>query len=420
MPSRPSQLAPAHLAVDGLFGHLAQHINLRRTDRTTILTGPNGSGKTTVLKILQAMLALDLSSLARLPFATSRLTYLDGSALLASRAWDRNEQQVFQGFRQAADGIHSSSLLIEGFDRRGDAVGFWDVPAEPDLLEDVELPWHYERIAHDRWIDTRDGEIVSSDLLLRRYARPHLRSRAAKQDPPPSWLERYRSPAAPTLIATARLDVGALLLDRVPDNRSRRIVPAASQIRLYVRQISALMDQAKNTSLLVSQRADRRFATIALEKTRKAAAEAELRDRYQRIVALLHDLHENGLAEESIGLTYPEGRKSPVERRFLTLFLDDWEDKLRPLQPVHEKLQLLRRIVGEKMKGKSLVINDDGESLLRLGYRADNPSGNVVLGRAAPACSVHDAVVRRDGAVVGPHRRARDISTRKLAARVSG
>src|SRR5207247_5561305 len=93
-------------------------------------------------------------------------------------------------------------------------------------------------------------------------------------------------------------------------------------------RISTLVSQARRASLAVSQQADRSFANRALDKARVTVKESELRARYQRIAEMNRELHTNGLTEEAIGLSFPEGRTIPTERRILNIFLEDWEAKL--------------------------------------------------------------------------------------------
>jgi ABC-type transport system involved in cytochrome c biogenesis ATPase subunit len=311
------------------------------------------------------MVALDFPALGRLPFQSAQLTYHNGLTLSAWRTTPESAQVKFDIAQLRRETESATLLLVRAYDKKGQQLpGSLEVPIEPDPFDDIELPVYIERVGPTQWMDVRDGELMSSQALLRRYSPGASRLRPPAEHPlPPSWLARFEPAAMPTLIATARLDVGARQIDppaswlRV---RRQSNPQAASQIRQYVERISSLVATARSESLLRSQRADRQFPTRALDKQRLASPEASLREGYERIVLLLHDLHANGLAEESIGLIFPEGRKSQVERRILTLFLDDWEDKLQPLVPVHERLQLLREIVGEKMKGKSLVIGEDG------------------------------------------------------------
>jgi len=137
-----------------------------------------------------------------------------------------------------------------------------------------------------------------------------------------------------------------------------KIQPAIDR---YVEQIRGQIAGARRRSLSVSQSADRQFAARALDKARATVRESDLRARYSSIAALHRELHANGLTEQTIDVEFPEGRTTPTERRILNVFLDDWEAKLDPLQPVHRKLQTLRGIVDLKMPDKDMHFTQEGD-----------------------------------------------------------
>lgn len=357
---------PKSMVVTGLFGYMDIAIAMHPKDRITILTGPNGSGKTTILRILHSMVALDWASLSQIPFREARIEFVNGTKLVVSQdPTDLVLDPLLMGDAPTSKLIGLRRLEVAGFKRDGSPYGIWVTEVNPDSLDGLSIPPSYQRINEELWVDTTDGEIVSKDALRRRFSmRPGARQRNFEPGEPPRWMDRFRPNALPTLIATARLDFGARVsLDR-GSGVSRAYVTEGqytSQIRKYVKQISQLVAQARRESQVETQRLDSQFPSRAFEKTAETFSELDLRNQYERIVNLIQDLHGNGLAEESIGLKFPTGKKNPVELRILKLFLDNWELKLQPLLPMNMRIQLLREIVGEKMKGKSLVFRSDGE-----------------------------------------------------------
>jgi energy-coupling factor transporter ATP-binding protein EcfA2 len=327
------------LRVESLFGYIDHDIHLRR-DGVTILTGPNGSGKTHVLKILRAMVALDLASLLEFPFARAMLTFRDGKRFAVTR--------------------EEGALVLDAWNRdRPILADVRLVAAELTDPRKIETPPWIDRIGADEWFDSQQGEYLSSRDLIRRYGRPGTPSNVVEEHP---WLEGLRPTVPPTFIETERLDVTP---ERAPEPRSaasarRRRAPQPA-INRYVQQITSQITNARRRSLSVSQSADRQFAARALDKARATVRESDLRARYGEIAALHRALHANGLTEEAIEVEFPEGRTNPSERRILNVFLDDWEEKLAPLQPVHEKLQTLRGIVDLKMLDKDMSFTQDGD-----------------------------------------------------------
>jgi energy-coupling factor transporter ATP-binding protein EcfA2 len=326
---------PIKLTVHGLFGQLSHEVRLNHEDRVTILTGPNGCGKTHLLNILAAVVSLDSTALVRLPFERAHVLFSDDAHLSVARL-DTGEPGIDISAGKGKVTFGSVRLLMEDLHRR------------------LDVPDRFERIDRDRWVDIAEGRTVS-DLWIRRNF-----SRSQKLPEQYEFLREFQTFPAPTLVATRRLDIDPSDFDeRSAPSRRRR--EAEARILSYVERIRSQIAEARRASLAVSQRADRGFASRALDKARASVNEGELRKRYESLSSLHQSLHANALTEESVGVEFPSGRTNPTERRILNLFLDDWEEKLSPLQPVHEKLQLLRAIVGEKLVGKSLVIDTHGE-----------------------------------------------------------
>lgn len=69
------------IEVKGLFGLYDHTIDLKMEDRVTILHGPNGIGKTALLRIVKAALEVDPVKLAAKPFALLRIECTDGTIL---------------------------------------------------------------------------------------------------------------------------------------------------------------------------------------------------------------------------------------------------------------------------------------------------------------------------------------------------
>ena len=351
---------PRHLAVNGLFGHLNPSVKLRHEERITILTGPNGSGKTHILQLLRHLVQPNISELARLPFRRVALEYQSGKVL-----------EVVRDPSGPATEIVVTGTLSDGRVLRAGPYVLY-----ADNLEGIALPEWIRRVDDDMWVDIRRDVALSREELIQRFGtqlratagttrqttRNTGRRKSSEPDWPPEWITEHFAPTSPpTFIATARLDLAAS-----PEEQGRYTVSGrarqpgtAARIRQYVERIRGQVAEARRASLVVSQRADQGFASRALAKARETVKDQELQARYERIVDLHKQLHANGLAAESLGVSFP-GKTSPTERRILNVFLRDWEDKLQPLIPVHEKLQLLREVVGEKMRGKILLV-ENGE-----------------------------------------------------------
>jgi predicted ATPase len=326
--------------VANLFGYISHDIELR-ADAPTLITGPNGSGKTHILKLLAALAGLDILDLMAVRFDEVELRFANALSLVA-------EQIELEG---------DTGIVLKGL-RQGTTLGTAEISQAADLppLRAQNIPPWIQRVGARNWYDSQTEETITSQELRQRYFHHSLRDETVNNH---AWLQRFVFKTAPTFIRTGRLDI-----ERAPQARREGYPPAESRaapIQRYVRQLRQQIDGALGASLTVTQRADRRFAARALDRARATVNESTLRRRYQALADIHHQLHENGLTEETIEVTLPTQKMNPTERRILDVFLEDWEAKLRPLLPVQEKLQLLREIVESKIQDKRLIIPHEGD-----------------------------------------------------------
>lgn len=134
---------------------------------------------------------------------------------------------------------------------------------------------------------------------------------------------------------------------------------------MYISQVAAQVSEARRQSLDESLDADQTFAARALRKARTTINEKGLKERYQRIADQHAELHASGMSVRPVDVRFPEERTNPTEKRILNVFLDDWERKLKPLLPIHEKLKSLRRIVETKFVGKEFSLSSRGHIRFR-------------------------------------------------------
>ncbi len=92
VPSRVVRLAQIEVA--GLFRRFDHRIPMNLDERITIIHGPNGVGKTTVLRLLSYMFSQRFDRLRRLPFQSMTLTFEDRAILEVRRRERQTEQKL--------------------------------------------------------------------------------------------------------------------------------------------------------------------------------------------------------------------------------------------------------------------------------------------------------------------------------------
>ncbi|WFN34327.1 AAA family ATPase [Methanogenium sp. S4BF] len=75
-PLRSNIIHLSRIRVEGLFGELTHDISLFPEDSLSIITAPNGYGKTTILRILRAVFVGNVDELRILPFGSAELEFI--------------------------------------------------------------------------------------------------------------------------------------------------------------------------------------------------------------------------------------------------------------------------------------------------------------------------------------------------------
>lgn len=327
------------LQVRGLFQFIDHDIDFSSESPVTILSGPNGIGKTHILRLIKALLELDIPRVGSIPFESARAAFVNRRVILLERL--------------EVDG--RTQLRISGRGPRGADLGTMTVSLAANL---EHLPPWIVRSSDGRWFDTRP---TRPRLLTHSFVQRHFGVQYDRYEDTyavPAWLADIMLDSESVFIDTKRLDTVARAERERPDHalESR----PHSRIEEYIRQIQVQVSEAKTASLSATQSADESFAARVLQGARNTVQESFLKARYQKVAEQASELYRNGLSAAVVDVDFPSSRTNPTERRVLAVFLDDWENRLVPLLPVNEKLKTLRSIVIDKFIGKDLRMAASG------------------------------------------------------------
>ncbi|MFI9160647.1 AAA family ATPase [Kitasatospora aureofaciens] len=338
----------SRVEVVGLFGYMDHCVDFSLQSPITIITGPNGSGKTHLLRLLHAISNLDLGELASIEFKEVKISFQDKKVLRVVQEEVSGESHLFKFLGRTPPSRNYRSL----------SLGY-----EPDEEDGSDIPSWVIQLPGGEWYDTRTERMIPPDTARRRYNTPDRQAgiKAVRG----TWLASYYEDASAVFIDTMRLDSTGVR----PTGYGRTITRhPQSRLQQYSAQVAVQVSEARRKSLNESLDADQSFAARMLQAPHGSVKEKELKERYQRIADQHAELHESGLSVIPVDVTFPDRKTTPTTRRILDVFLDDWERKLQPLLPVHAKLKLLRSIVESKFTGKSLDLSARGSLRFRSTY----------------------------------------------------
>ena len=345
---KDSPLVLVNAEADGILGEYRHDFSIGSNDEFVILYGPNGIGKTKFLEIIHSLSRLQAFKLEKLPFDSARLGYSDGSVLSVQRSTDDD------------DGSFDVTLQFTLSRPREDDV-VWD-HSEDEIVQFIRKHTPYEQVSQEHWEDPTDGEIVHFEDLRSRYAR-HIKSNKQNRGIIPEAFQAFVAQVPSFLIETQRLRMDDQIRreDTRRFGRANDLRPVRSRITAQAQRISSLLNDAQTEHSRITQRLDRTFPNRVLRAAQQAHSldASEIRRRYDAqndFRSRLGRVASVSLAEE-LSLP-PDGELEPWALALLDLYLEDANTKLQPFDDLLDKIELLEKIINDRLLRKTLVITD--------------------------------------------------------------
>lgn len=383
----PQLLRVRSIQVDRLFELFDHRVDLKLDERVTILHGPNGVGKTMLLRMVNALLDGRFSLFQRVPFRRFVLELTDDSKVeltlgQAKSSKDHKRQPIAQL-------LHLTLL------RDGKAVDHHDVPANRDIVSMADtiasrIPW-VNRVGDDVWSDERAGmDLVGAEEIVARYrdeVPPLLAPDPGLADPP--WLNELREKVKVHFIAAQRL-----LRVTSDDPRRYRASPRTLFTVLdYARDVKARINDTMARYGQQSQSLDQSFPQRLLN-SRSAILPAEnLKRRMEKLDARRADLKIIGLLDEPGSNPFDTAALDSLDsaqQSVMALYVEDTEQKLSVLDDLARRARLLLDNVNRKFHHKQIRIDRE------LGLVAEGEQGRSLELDALSSGEQHELVLHYD------------------------
>ncbi|MBE9137063.1 AAA family ATPase [Nodosilinea sp. LEGE 07088] len=344
------------ISVYGLFGIFDHVIPLKTNERITIIHGPNGFGKTAMLRILNGFFNSRYSELRSIPFDKFQVELDNGEIIEVVRdskeLQDAGRVDITFHFQKAKSKKLSFSL---GQVKFSPDIGF------PIGILDEVIPG-LERMDTRKWIYLPTDEVLSLEEVVERFGdslpdslSTKLRGSYSKEEP--EWLKDLKNATHIRLIESQRL------LNLVPSRSSRtyRGTPSMlSTVSAYSDELAKLMQDKFKEYGTTSQSLDRTFPLRVVKQQPSAdVADEQLRDQLNELESTRSRLIEVGLLdkeEDSEFQIQPQDIDESTKNA-LSVYVEDVEKKLNVFSETARKIDLLRRIINNKFAYSYKEIN---------------------------------------------------------------
>ena len=351
------------IEVDGLFRVYDHRIDLDLDDRVTLLHGPNGVGKTSILRMIDAILRDDLARLRTIPFSRFMLGFHDGSTLELRVAPEPKTD----------DGTHKLTLT-NGDDCNSEPVSLGPSEAESIAAKIDWLRPHPSMV--DMWVDFRDGELFTESDILSRFSDRDPNFKGHEKDM--SWFSSFLKNANAHLIEAQRL------VRRHQDSRSSR----SSRSFMFDRQsISSVVDCSEDFRKRLddtmagygrhAQTLDQSFPQRLISATEQLTVD-ELQTAMDTLEKKTIRLKEIGIIDSTpvpvhLGIGTLGNMNDSTQARVMTLYVNDTDEKLEVLDDFANRTRLFLDSVNAKYRHKKIrldrqegfvAVSDNNEPLL--------------------------------------------------------
>lgn len=339
-------------------------------ERMTIIHGLNGYGKTTILKMVNALFHRRYSDLRSTPFNEFRVDLEDGSCLAVSKIGVPEARLKSELKRRKNRGILVRLLRngkeVEKVELHSPSPDEWEVlhthyPTPDQFIAGLV------RESRGTWRYVQTNEEFSFEDVIDRFGEQMPQGIYKFERPQAEWLQQLQKSVKVRFIESQRL----LRLAKGERHRRTHDYEGASSPALELSVAVHASDLAKAIQgklaeyATLSQSLDRTFPGRLVEHMQsgniyQTASIEQLRDKLNKLEEKRNRLQEAGLLDKQEDLRFqvPEELQDPT-LRVLPVYVTDVEKKLGVFDDIAAKIDLLKHIVNNRFSYKKISIDKE-------------------------------------------------------------
>lgn len=342
------------IAVVGLFGIFTHEIALNLDRRLTVVHGPNGLGKTMLLRMLHELLTVEPDALTTVPFTELSISFVNGRALRVSQRRDDRADCV---------GLPCTLTSQDGTPESFDLLDLGKINRRLAIRVADHLPGRWRYLQNAGWQDMLGGEVLTTTAVLRRYQTRIPKDLRTELKP-----NRLLGIVNSRFVRSERLETGdkrGAVDSRYTDTGRRREQPPRATVKLYAEDLQERIQTARTEYGSVSARLDSSFVTRLLsDKSLHQLSAEQITKNLNALDSKRRTLGELGLLNLEQGPQADVGLPSSVAAMLadkldlFSLYLHDMEEKVKVFDTLQAKLEVLRTIINRRFSYKQLKIDE--------------------------------------------------------------
>lgn len=339
--------------VRGLFGRFDHSINLSNDEKISIITAPNGYGKTILLRMIDSVFNMRFSFFTSIAFDNIRIGLVSGRRILIyNDPNDLIDEDAGRSRRRV-------TIRTVGFGFDDKSYDISSIGGSADL-EFIERRLPIQRVGPDSWADISTDERFSTASVVDLYS-DHLPARLVEMFKVPSWLKKVTDTVDVHFIETQRL----LSLEEREELRARsraRHAPPPSVVEKDARDLANRISRLLQDYANEAQKLDQTFPKRIIEnKPGARMSETDIRDALQNLSEKRDQLVSVGLLSQA--LTEPIQPSDIFDnetiQRILAVYIEDTKKKLEIFDSTYARIRLFKEVLNEHFLFKSVEIDAD-------------------------------------------------------------
>jgi len=335
------------IEIKKLFGMFNHKIELNQEENITIIHGPNGYGKTTILKLINDIFNFQLLELLKIYFDSLTLEFADDSKVTIEKIIKNEEEGLILTFKDTTHKNARSSKIFKSDLRKY----FRHYRGGPRFIRERNILRH--RPISNRFERER---ILEEDYIIRNLFKQFLIEK-------PAWVNELFNSINVKFIEAQRL----FSFDPSEDREDFEDIESISKILLYSKELASLIKDKLGEYANLSQSLDRSFPFRLVKIGRLAKIDAdkfvdewtknEEKRNKLKIAGLLDEDEDLDIVELLSGIG--EDLKTDFEQsiRILSFYLKDVKKKLQTFDELSDRIDLLLEIINKKFLFKNMTIN---------------------------------------------------------------